>query len=259
MKTRRTFGGSVTEDGTQARSPGLPGDPGTSPVHKTLEVAGIAAFAGLTVLIGREVYLGFGSFGYLWLLPALGVVAYLTADLLSGVVHFFLDNFGSAKTPVFGPYFVKPFREHHSDPLGITRHDFIDTNGNNSLASVPVMLVVWLAVPMATTVWGCLFGAFFLMLCLGVFLTNQFHKWAHVDDSPAWVARLQRWGLVLSKKHHDVHHESPYDTYYCITVGVWNPLFDKIDLFERTERLIRRHVPGTDPLLRSEREGSLNG
>jgi len=96
------------------------------------------------------------------------------------------------------------------------------------------------------------------LLCLGVFMTNQFHKWAHMDTPPQWVARLQWSGLILSKEHHDTHHESPYDTYYCITVGVWNPLFDRINFFERTERLARRYVPGTDPYLRVEREGSLN-
>jgi sterol desaturase/sphingolipid hydroxylase (fatty acid hydroxylase superfamily) len=64
--------------------------------------------------------------------------------------------------------------------------------------------------------------------------------------------------LILSKEHHDVHHASPYDTYYCITVGVWNPLLDRIRFFARTERLLRRIVPGADSRLRVEREGSLN-
>ena len=97
------------------------------------------------------------------------------------------------------------------------------------------------------------------MVCLAVFLINQFHKWAHMESPPVWVRRLQLWGLVLPKEHHDVHHESPYDTYYCITVGVWNPLLDRTRFFERAERLIRHAIPGTDPLLRSERDGSLNG
>jgi hypothetical protein len=121
------------------------------------------------------------------------------------------------------------------------------------------MLLVYLLVPIAEAAWDYLFGAFFLTVCLAVFLTNQFHKWAHLDAPPGWVRRLQLWGLVLSKEHHDVHHESPYDTYYCITVGVWNPLLDRTRFFERVERLIRHAVPGTDPLLRSERDGSLNG
>ena len=95
-------------------------------------------------------------------------------------------------------------------------------------------------------------------MCLGAFLTNQFHKWAHMHEHPAAVTWLQGRGLILSSEHHDIHHESPYDTYYCITVGFWNPLLDRARFFERTERLLRHVLPGTDPRLRVEREGSLN-
>ena len=234
-------------------------EPRSSRAHWLLELFGIGAFAALAALIGTEVYVGAAAFGYAWLLPAVAVVAYLAADLASGFVHFLADNFGSERTPILGPNFIGPFRDHHVDPTGITRNDFVDNNGNNSLASVPPMILVYLFVPVAATAWGYLFGAFFLMVCLAVLLTNQFHKWAHMERPPGWVRRLQLWGLVLSKEHHDVHHESPYDTYYCITVGVWNPLLDRTRFFERVERLIRRAIPGTDPLLRSERDGSLNG
>lgn len=234
-------------------------EPRSSRAHWLLELAGILVFFVLAALLGRQVYQGFTGFGYLWLLPAIAVAAYLAADLASGFVHFLADNFGSEKTPILGPNFIVPFRDHHVDPKGITRNDFVDNNGNNSLVALPFMLVVWLLVPIGTTFSGYLFGAFFLLLCLATFLTNQFHKWAHMEAPPAWVAVLQRWGFILSKEHHDVHHESPYDTYYCITVGVWNPLLDRLRLFERAERLARKLIPGTDPLLRSERDGSLNG
>jgi len=229
--------------------------------HRVLQVFGIAAFVGLEVLIGWEAYLGLAAFGfgYLWLLPALAVAAYLAADLLSGVVHFLADNFGSADTPILGRGFIKPFRDHHTAPHGIVENGFVGTNGNNSLAAVPVMLLVWLLVPISTAVWGLLFGLSFLLLCVAAFLTNQFHKWAHMDRAPGWVAWLQRRGVVLSRGHHDYHHTAPYDTYYCITVGFWNPLLDRTRFFERAERFLRRVVPGTDPRLRSEREGSLNG
>ena len=234
-------------------------EPRSSRTHWLLELAGIVLFVVLAGLIAREAYAGFESFGRLWLLPGIAVLAYLAADLASGFVHFLADNFGSEETPILGPNFIGPFRDHHVDPTGITRNGFVDNNGNNSLAALPFMLLVWLLVPIGATPWGCLFGAFFLLLCLATFLTNQFHKWAHMDAPPARVALLQRCGLILSKEHHDVHHESPYDTYYCITVGVWNPLLDRLRFFERTERLVRKVVPGADPLLRSEREGSLNG
>ena len=230
----------------------------TSRGHYALELLGILCFFALALLIAVELHQGLGSFGSLWLLPVLVVLAYLAADFLSGFVHFLADNFGSYDTPILGPNFIQPFRDHHTDPPGIVGHDFVDANGNNSLASLPSMLLVWLAVPISTTHWGHLFGTFFLFLCLAAFLTNQFHKWAHMEAPPALVARLQERGVILSKEHHDIHHESPYDTYYCITAGFWNPLLDRTRFFERAERLIRRVVPGTDPRLRSEREGALN-
>lgn len=230
----------------------------TPPGQWAMELVGIVAFVALSAVLLWQIASGAGEFGYLWLLPVLAVAAYLAADLASGFVHFALDNFGDEDTPFLGPYFIKPFRDHHVDPKGITRNDFVDTNGNNCIATVPFMLLVVLAVPVATTVWGYFFGTFFLFLCLGVFLTNQFHKWAHLENPPKVVKAIQDTGVILSREHHDIHHESPYDTYYCITVGVWNPLFDRLNLFERTERFIRRTVPGCHPRLRSEREGALN-
>jgi plasmanylethanolamine desaturase len=230
----------------------------TSRGHYILEILGIVSFFMLALLMGAEIYQGMTTFGYLWLLPVIAVLAYLAADLISGFVHFLADNFGSSEMPIIGPGFISGFREHHVDPKGITRHDFVDTNGNNSLVSLPFMLLVWLAVPIEATVGGYFLGTFFLLLCLAVFLTNQFHKWAHMENPPSFAVWLQIRGLILSEEHHDIHHASPYDTYYCITVGVWNPLLDQTRFFEQTERLLRRIVPGADSRLRVEREGSLN-
>ena len=126
-------------------------EPRSSRAHWLLKLFGIGAFAALAALIGTEVYVGAAAFGYAWLLPAVAVVAYLAADLASGFVHFLADNFGSERTPILGPNFIGPFRDHHVDPTGITRNDFVDNNGNNSLASVPLMILVYLFVPVAAT------------------------------------------------------------------------------------------------------------
>ena len=52
------------------------------------------------------------------------LAGYVAADIGSGTLHWFFDTWLSAKTPVLGSMFVRPFREHHVDPLAITRHDF---------------------------------------------------------------------------------------------------------------------------------------
>ena len=64
-----------------------------------------------------------------------------------------------------------------------------------------------------------------------ILLTNQFHKWSHLEDPPAWVALLQRTRLILSPVQHEVHHTPPFDRYYCITTGWMNPPLDWIGFF----------------------------
>jgi len=207
-----------------------------------LEIAGIAVF------LGGCVYLGIRIGRVLW--DPRGAVAavlcvlggYLLSDLLSGVVHWSGDTIGTEQTPVLGKHFVLPFRRHHIDPKDITRHDFIETNGNNSIVSVPVLAGVALLMP-ATRGWlfySCVvvtFAAFF------VFCTNQFHKWAHADHAPRLARVAQRWGLILSPEHHQIHHAAPHDTYYCITVGWLNPLLHKLKVFRALEWAIGLVMP----------------
>ena len=83
--------------------------PETSRGHYLLEVLGILCFVVLALLIAVELYGGVLRFGDLWLVPILLVLAYLTADFLSGFVHFLADNFGSYDTPILGPNFIDPF------------------------------------------------------------------------------------------------------------------------------------------------------
>src|SRR5690606_28663165 len=139
------------------------------------------------------------------------------ADFASGLVHWGFDTWGSESTPAVGKTFIVPFRVHHSDPLDITRHGFVATNGHNCLVSIPV-LVAALALPPGG-VWSAPLATFVLLLTLGVFGTNQFHKWAHDENAGPVVRWLQDRGLILGREHHDLHHAAPYDRHYCITTG----------------------------------------
>ena len=130
--------------------------------------------------------------------------------------------------------------------LGDIHKDDVSVSGETVTIDLPEPEILsssldeeWVLVPVETIYFGYLFGVFFLFLCLAAFLANQFHKWAHMEAPPAFAGWLQARGVILSKEHHDIHHESPYDTYYCITVGFWNPLLDRTRFFERVERLIR--------------------
>ncbi|MEK9155388.1 MAG: fatty acid desaturase CarF family protein [Patescibacteria group bacterium] len=170
------------------------------------------------------------------------ILGYLLADFLSGFVHFLGDTFGSATTPIVGPAFIFPFREHHRDPEDITRHDFIDTNGHNCLVSLPVMMFmthVLYQFAITSTLFAFTYTTL-LFLILGIFLTNQFHKWAHMPVPPSFITPFQRARLILSPAHHKRHHNNPFDTYYCITTGWLNLLLERTRFFRAAKATIRR-------------------
>lgn len=196
----------------------------------------IASIAGYVVVMG-------------WLLiaiapgiarkPFLGLAAlmmgFIAADFVSGFVHWSADTWGTAEWPIIGKALIRPFREHHVDQKEITRHDFVETNGNNCFISIPAAAVALLLPD--TTVWFFVSAMTFAM-CLAIFGTNQFHKWAHTDNPPRYVRALQRANLVLPPEHHAVHHSAPYAKYYCITVGWLNEALFRLRFFQTLEKVI---------------------
>lgn len=223
---------------------------------RRVQFVGYLIFFGLMGALAVSIVRAFGNLGSFWLVALMAVAGYLVADLLSGIVHFLADNFGSPETPFVGQGFVLPFRQHHVDPLGITRHGFFIANGNNALVCLPVLIPVVLFVPITETTVGYAVGVFTFVMLFAVFLTNQTHKWAHMETVPRPVRWMQNAGLILSKSHHDIHHVRPYNTHYCITVGAWNALFERYHVFDRCERLIRRWVPGVETTPRVEQDAT---
>lgn len=210
---------------------------GYSRIHRAAELIGIVTLLGS---IAYGTYL-VASEATDWLrggLILLGVfIGYLLADLGSGIVHWLGDRYGSVDTPLVGPNFIRPFREHHVDPKGMTRHDFIETNGNNSLVTLPVIFACFWIFPLQAA-WGLFGFCTIVSMAAWVFATNQFHKWSHEDDVPAWVLWLQRNHVILGVRHHDVHHTYPYETYYCITSGWLNEPLHRIRFWARAEALV---------------------
>jgi ubiquitin-conjugating enzyme E2 variant len=168
------------------------------------------------------------------------VCGWLTTDLLSGLVHWAFDTWGSVHTPVLGRRFIRPFREHHWDPQAMTQHDFVEVAGSSCLAALP-LLAACAYMPMRTPA-AVFTQAVLLSVALGVLVTNQCHKWAHMpaQQVPAWVRLAQRLRLVLHPDDHLLHHVRPFDSHYCTASGWLNRPLQRIRFFRCLERLLSR-------------------
>lgn len=208
--------------------------------HRHLEALGIGAMFAFSGGLAARAWLTFTGGTAAWVIAAAALCGYIAADFVSGLVHWLADRFGTPETPLIGPAFVRPFREHHVDPEGITRHDFIETNGNNCLVSVPQLALTFFLLDVYPGQHFRLFIlAFILFLSNAVFATNQFHKWAHMANPPALARFLQRIHLIISRGHHQIHHVSPFNTHYCITTGWLNSPLRKLRVFETLEIILR--------------------
>lgn len=212
--------------------------------HRVLEIVGIVLFFACLASLGYRTVVAVSAEPPVarWPLAISVVGGYLMSDFLSGMAHWIGDTVGDETTPFIGQNFVTPFRLHHRDPKDITRHDFIETNGNSSIASLPALVTLLFITPRTANAFHylCLTAT---IAALFVFLTNQFHKWAH-EDRPPQVARwLQRTRLILSPEHHDIHHAPPHDKYYCITAGWLNPPLTRLRFFRACEAVVGWVMP----------------
>ena len=160
---------------------------GYSRSHRAVEVVSIVlVFAGLVVMAIRIAPLGEhdGATGSAWRSSRSPATCWRTSS--RGWCTGPGTRWATTSTPFLGKNFVMPFRQHHVDPKDITRHDFIETNGNNC-----IVVLAPLGSPSAAA--GETGVRFFACGADGVpgavrVATNQFHKWAHAD-TPAALRR----------------------------------------------------------------------
>lgn len=177
--------------------------------QRCLEISALAAFAPLAAwnLAHLEEDAA--------LLLAAALLAWLATDLASGLVHWAFDRFGSETTPLIGPGFIRPFREHHADAGAMARHDFVETNGSSALAALPLLVLALFYAK-----------AFLTFLALGALIANQCHKWAHTKQPPRLVRLAHRLRLILPPELHRRHHARPHDSHFCTASGWLNAPLD---------------------------------
>jgi len=211
----------------------------------------VALFFGLTATTAKKMYDYFMSYNAnsttVCLIGVALVLGILAADFGSGIVHWGADNWGSVNLPGVGAAIIRPFRHHHVDAYAITRHDFLELNGNNFIVTLPLVWVAVSAVKSPDNALSLVSATFWLSFAVFGAFTNQIHSWAHMKNPPMLVRVLQNSGLLLSREHHHLHHVRPHDCNYCITTGWMNGPLRAIGFFEAAERAITG-VTGVIPL-----------
>lgn len=187
-----------------------------------LEAVAVVSFFFLLALLGLRGVRGSPEGARAPFLLLAAVAGYALADVASGLTHWFCDTFFREDTPGIGPVLISPFREHHRDPAGMTRHGFLELTGNSCLGVSP-LLGLALCRP-----WSPVLDAGLIAFALALFGTNLFHKWAHSERVPRVVGWLQRCHLILNPARHQVHHTPPNRTAYGVTNGWTNVLLDRI-------------------------------
>jgi ubiquitin-conjugating enzyme E2 variant len=187
-----------------------------------LEALAITIFAVLITVLARRLGSGLTTWEQAPTLVLAVLAGYALADVASGVTHWFCDTFFAEDTPVIGRVLIHPFREHHRDPAGMTRHGFLELTGNSCLAMIPI-LTMTVRRPAVLVLDAAL-----LAFALALFATNLFHKWAHEERVPGWIEWLQRRRLILSPDLHAAHHRPGSRVAHAVTNGWMNPLLDRL-------------------------------
>jgi ubiquitin-conjugating enzyme E2 variant len=214
----------------------------------------VVCLVAFTALAGYVVYCiaRAASGNDAWLLFSASLLGLLGADLLTGIVHWACDSWGRPESWLVGKVFVRSFREHHVDQMAIARHGFVQTNGEQTMAGLPMLAALLLLTPEpgergTLFVFTALFGVVFWTVA-----ANQIHKWAHQDTPPPKViVWLQRARFFISHEHHRIHHTMPFTKHYCMTTGWMNEPLDRIGFFRALEWTIHRltgAIPREDDL-----------
>lgn len=187
-------------------------------------------------LIGKLVSLGNVSlqFYLLYLLLPISIglplqllsifTAYLAADLISGVVHMYMDSNDNYDSPA-GPI-IAAFHLHHRTPL-YKRNNILLVYFNESGSKIWLVGYLLAAVIMLkTTPVHPVLATIIVYVGILSSVAEVSHYCCHVTDSQ-FSRLLVRLGLFLAKKHHGRHHVAD-NVNYAFLNGMTDPLLNII-------------------------------
>lgn len=204
-----------------------------------LELCSVLVFAALLAVLLARLNGRLDVKDHVSLLVTAFLTSMIAADLISGLVHWLADTWGTVEIPILGPTLIKNFREHHSDPKALTRKGLVETNGDNCMILIPAQIgALFIPLEEGGVEWT-FFYVFVLSFTFWIMLTNQIHKWAHMEAEQLGpvVRFFQRTRIFLPRHEHQVHHTVPFESHYCITNGWLNGPLARIGFYRGLEWL----------------------
>lgn len=149
----------------------------------------------------------------------------LLADFITGLVHFWMDQYGREDMPYVGKHVIEINILHHRDPRHMVKRSYWSLTYTSWMLGVIVGIIA-----LIFGFWG--WGVAFLIVYAGN--ANQIHKWAHQTDKENGpiIVLLQKMRLLQSRRHHRGHHHAPYDRNYCILTDWLNPVLHFFKVWE---------------------------
>jgi plasmanylethanolamine desaturase len=129
------------------------------------------------------------------------ILAWLLADFLCGVIHWWQDRFLGEDQPLGFLRSMAEFNDlHHNKPTAMTRNSGWINMKFSFFVSTPIAFLLW-ALGMPIWLWlACFFCGY----------GNLVHRWAHLPKRRlnVFIRWMQRTGLFISRDHHAAHHRS---------------------------------------------------
>lgn len=145
----------------------------------------------------------------------------LLTDFVTGIMHFWMDQYGREDMPFVGKHVVEINIVHHRDPRHMTLLGYWKLTYTSWMFGGILLLLEWLI--LGGVGWGGIF------LVVYGSQANLIHKWAHQtpQENGKIVTWLQNMHLIQSPPHHGVHHKAPFDMQFCILTDWLNPILEK--------------------------------
>ena len=158
---------------------------------------------------------------------------WLTADFITGAVHWWEDAYGNPTWPILGKYIVQPNLQHHKIPRMLLQGTYWQRINTSLYGVILIALVCYL----------CGWHSWRMVVCLLMCSQgNEIHAIGHRTDKEngRFVMWLQKIGLLQTRKTHGWHHKAPYDTNFCVMTEYLNPVLNFIHFWQAVEWAIAK-------------------